>query len=62
VFAVWCPRHGRRVLLGPSDIIGIDAASDAGFVIEYRCSCGHEGRFPATGGDGGGDARARMAG
>jgi hypothetical protein len=48
MFSVRCPRHGREVLLGPADILSLDPASDGGFTIVYRCTCGYEGRWPPT--------------
>jgi hypothetical protein len=49
MFAVHCPRHGRDVLLGISDIRSLDANADGGFTIGYRCTCGYEGHWPASG-------------
>ncbi|MEW6473044.1 MAG: hypothetical protein AB1679_12305 [Actinomycetota bacterium] len=46
MFSVHCPRHGREVLLGPSDIRSLGPAPDGGFTIGYRCSCGYEGYWP----------------
>lgn len=46
MFSVRCPRHGRLVLLGPSDILSLEPDPDGGFVIGYRCSCGYEGYWP----------------
>jgi hypothetical protein len=31
-------------LLGPSEITSLSPAPGGGFVIGYRCFCGHEGR------------------
>jgi hypothetical protein len=47
MFSVCCPRHQRRVLLSPDDILSLSPAPDGGFVITYRCFCGYEGRSPA---------------
>ena len=58
MFAVRCPRHRRRVLLGTADIRSLDPGPDGGFVIGYRCSCGYEGRWP----EGQDDEQERMAG
>ncbi|HEV7865578.1 MAG TPA: hypothetical protein VGR20_22965 [Acidimicrobiia bacterium] len=53
MFSVYCPRHRGSVLLGPSDIIALAPGCAGGFQIAYRCSCGHEGRWPEqTCGDG----------
>jgi hypothetical protein len=46
MFAVHCPRHGRQVLLGISDLRSLDPAPDGGFSIGYRCTCGYEGLWP----------------
>ena len=48
MFSVRCPRHGREVLLGPSDIRSLDPAPGGGFTIGYRCSCGYDGHWPPT--------------
>jgi hypothetical protein len=64
MFSVFCPRHGRTVLLGPSDILSLDPSSEGGFVLGYRCSCGYEGRWPAAPGEDVGEEawKDRMAG
>lgn len=47
MFSVRCPRHGRVVLLGPSDIRSIGPSlPDGGLAIGYRCTCGYEGQWP----------------
>jgi hypothetical protein len=46
MFSVYCPQHRRSVLLGPSAIVALGLACAGGFEIAYRCSCGHEGRWP----------------
>ena len=46
MFSVHCPRHRRRVLLGPTDIVSIGPAPDGRFTLGYRCTCGHEGDWP----------------
>jgi hypothetical protein len=51
MFSVPCPRHGREVLLGPTDVVSIGPGPDGGFIIGYRCTCGHEGRWPASSDD-----------
>jgi hypothetical protein len=48
MFSVRCPRHGREVLLGPSDILSLGPDPDGGFTIGYRCSCGYEGEWPPS--------------
>jgi hypothetical protein len=48
MFSVHCPRHGRVVLLGPSDIVTIGPADGGGFVLGYRCTCGYEGQSPSA--------------
>jgi hypothetical protein len=45
VFAIWCPRHGSRVLLFPASILSLQETAD-GVRIGYRCTCGHEGVTP----------------
>ena len=55
MFAVPCPRHRSRVLLDPGAIRALEPAPGGGFVIHYRCTCGHEGCWPETAGE-------RMAG
>ena len=64
MFSVFCPRHGRWVLLGPSDILALEPAPDGGLAIGYRCSCGYEGRWPAAPGEDAGEDgwKDRMAG
>jgi hypothetical protein len=49
MFAVRCPRHGRQVLLGISDIRSLDSAPEGGFTVGYRCTCGYEGYWPPVG-------------
>jgi len=51
VFSVCCPRHQRRVLLSPDDILSLSPAPGGGFLIGYRCSCGYEGQWPAGDGE-----------
>lgn len=42
MFAIDCPRHGKRVLLSLSEIVRIDNTS-RGIEVHYACSCGHHG-------------------
>lgn len=42
MFDVYCPRHGCRVLLFPSDIQNIRNIPE-GIEVNYRCFCGCEG-------------------
>jgi len=42
MFAVWCERHGARVLLSSSSILSLGNGPD-GPVVRWRCTCGHEG-------------------
>lgn len=42
MFSVNCPQRGTRVLLGLSDIRGIDN-TEFGVRVHYTCSCGHQG-------------------
>jgi hypothetical protein len=53
MFSVHCPRHRRRVLLGPTDIISVGPGPDGGFTLGYRCTCGHQG-LSSVPGDGAG--------
>jgi hypothetical protein len=59
MFAVYCPRHQRRVLLDTSNIVSLTGAPDGQFVIGYRCTCGYEGQWPQRSGE---DGEERMAG
>lgn len=53
MFSVFCPGHRRTVLLGAADIRALEPAPGGGFVVAYRCSCGHEGQWPSpVGGEG----------
>lgn len=47
MFSDHCPRHGRRVLLGPNDITAVRNGAD-GVRIDWRCPCGGRGTY--TGG------------
>ena len=64
MFSVCCPRHQRRVLLGPDDILSLQPAPGGGFVIAYRCFCGYEGQWPPAGSEGNCEQswKQRMAG
>jgi hypothetical protein len=42
MFDVYCPRHGRRVLLFPGDIERVENTG-SGIEVVYRCFCGHRG-------------------
>ncbi|MGH9247411.1 MAG: hypothetical protein ACRD29_24485 [Acidimicrobiales bacterium] len=42
MFAVDCPGHGSRVLLGPRAIEEL-VNTDAGIVVRWRCRCGTTG-------------------
>ncbi len=44
MFAVHCPRHGRRVLLGYEDVVAVTNTAD-GPVVDWRCFCGERGRL-----------------
>ncbi len=44
MFAVNCPHHGSRVLLGLSDIDRIENTRH-GIELHYTCSCGHHGKW-----------------
>jgi hypothetical protein len=42
MFAVWCEKHGARVLLSSSSILSLGNGPQ-GAVARWRCTCGHEG-------------------
>jgi hypothetical protein len=42
MFDVFCPRHQRRVLLGPSAIETLENTAQ-GIVVHWRCRCGARG-------------------
>jgi hypothetical protein len=42
MFAVYCPRHRRAVLLSASDITAVHNREE-GIEVHWRCSCGEEG-------------------
>jgi len=42
MFAVWCDKHGARVLLSSSSILSLGNGSK-GPAVRWRCTCGHEG-------------------
>lgn len=42
MFDVYCPGHGSRVLMFPSDIEAIRNTRE-GIEVIYRCFCGYEG-------------------
>ena len=42
MFAVWCEKHGSRVLLSSSSILSL-ANGPKGPALRWRCTCGHEG-------------------
>jgi hypothetical protein len=42
MFDVFCPRHGRLVLLGPRNIVALENTTD-GIVLRWRCRCGATG-------------------
>lgn len=44
MFSDHCPRHRRRVLLGPDDIIAVRNDED-GVHVEWRCPCGGRGSY-----------------
>ena len=45
MFSVCCPRHQQRVLLTAAEILSLSPAPGGGFVIGYRCFCGHQGQW-----------------
>ena len=44
MFSDHCPRHGRRVLLGPDDITAVRNDPE-GVHVEWRCPCGGRGSY-----------------
>ena len=44
MFAIDCPSHGTKVLLGLGDIDSIDNTS-RGIEVHYTCTCGHQGTW-----------------
>jgi hypothetical protein len=44
MFSDHCPRHGRRVLLGPEAITAVRQGPD-GVRLEWRCPCGGRGSY-----------------
>jgi hypothetical protein len=42
MFAVYCPNHGRRVLLSEEAILALELV-EGGIELRYRCTCGYEG-------------------
>lgn len=42
MMSVHCPRHGREVLLGHRQILGIEGRG-AEMTVRWVCWCGHEG-------------------
>lgn len=55
MFAVFCPGHGRRVLLSAHDIVALRHGPE-GMEVHFRCTCGREGVW-RTGGRRGRDRR-----
>jgi hypothetical protein len=43
MYAAHCPRHGKTVLLGLSDIVAITNTA-TGPIVEWECYCGWRGR------------------
>ncbi|HEX6567864.1 MAG TPA: hypothetical protein VF015_01830 [Acidimicrobiales bacterium] len=42
MISVHCPRHGREVLLGHHQILGIDGRGQD-MTVRWICWCGHHG-------------------
>lgn len=42
MFAVFCPRHRRSVLLSTADIERLENRDD-GIAVHFRCTCGYRG-------------------
>jgi hypothetical protein len=51
MMSIHCPRHGREVLVGPSQILGIEGRG-RDLTVRWACVCGHHGTHrpqqPAT--------------
>jgi len=49
--SIHCPRHGREVLVGPRQILGIEGRG-RDLTVRWACVCGHHGTHrpqqPAT--------------
>lgn len=43
MFAVDCPGHLTRVLLGPANVTGLFAVPGGGVGVRWRCTCGSVG-------------------
>ena len=48
MFSVFCPTHDSRILMTRRNAISF-WNGDAGPVIRWRCSCGHEGTIDRSG-------------
>ena len=48
MFAVWCDKHGARVLLSSSSILSLGNGPQ-GPAARWRCTCGQEGVWWAWG-------------
>lgn len=44
MFSDHCPKHGRRVLLGPDHIVAIRNLPE-GVHVDWRCPCGGRGTY-----------------
>lgn len=44
MFAIDCPRHGRRVLLFSDDIRAVHNSGTT-ITVDYTCTCGYRGRY-----------------
>ena len=42
MMSIHCPRHGREVLVGHRQILGIDGRG-ADMTVRWVCVCGHQG-------------------
>jgi hypothetical protein len=51
MMSIHCPRHGREVLVGPRQILGIEGRG-RDLTVRWACVCGHHGTHrpqqPAT--------------
>jgi len=42
MMSIHCPRHGREVLVGHRQILGIEGQG-ADLTVRWECVCGHRG-------------------
>lgn len=47
MFAPYCPRHGKRVLLSVDDIVDL-TRGETGALVHFRCTCGYQGTWDSV--------------